>query len=425
MMTLRCRKCGQLYQADPWVDDIDTCAVCCSTAEQEREKIVDNAMDDIDEVAVVAIDEVEPYVSPASMMPHSTPERPHDSVPEFRLQGDNVVRAKEVVKQFILHHLPLSLLTTLKTSSSLPLFSKVLYVGVWIRKRNRRFVYIASAVSIVLLLIIALWMFGGSSGKQSPSSRHTQQTRSNASARDNDKLISQAGVDVNARDRNGLTAIHKAAFRGDISYMQILLDKGARLDIRGNDGQTVVHAAVVGDSVAAMQWLKDNGMDLNAQDDRGWTPAFVAASNGNASALQWLLDNGVNQDFRNRSGSTAVHIAAANGKISTLQVLKDNGANLDIRDNVGMTVVHKAVGEDGSIPVLQWLKNNGANIFARDNDGWTPMHAAAGDGSVEILRWFKSNGADLSLRTSDGLTVVDIARAGNNSSVLQWLRNNM
>jgi ankyrin repeat protein len=43
------------------------------------------------------------------------------------------------------------------------------------------------------------------------------------------------GADVNGRRRDGLTALHSAAYRGHLQVMRYLLQHGADVAIRGSD----------------------------------------------------------------------------------------------------------------------------------------------------------------------------------------------
>jgi ankyrin repeat protein len=57
-----------------------------------------------------------------------------------------------------------------------------------------------------------------------------------------------SGVDVNAADKDGDTALHAAAQRRLNSVVQLLAEKGATLDAKNQKGQTplAIAAAVVG-----------------------------------------------------------------------------------------------------------------------------------------------------------------------------------
>lgn len=49
-------------------------------------------------------------------------------------------------------------------------------------------------------------------------------------------LLVDHGADVNGRRRDGLTALHSAAYRGHLQVMTYLLDRGADRKLRGYDG---------------------------------------------------------------------------------------------------------------------------------------------------------------------------------------------
>ena len=53
----------------------------------------------------------------------------------------------------------------------------------------------------------------------------------------------QSGADVHATDDEGLTALHLAAFRGDLTSAKLLLAAGARIGARDRIGMTPLHHA--------------------------------------------------------------------------------------------------------------------------------------------------------------------------------------
>jgi ankyrin repeat protein len=56
-------------------------------------------------------------------------------------------------------------------------------------------------------------------------------------------LVEELGVDVNARDHEGNTAVHHAASRGDIEMIRYLVAKGADVKVVNREGQTTVDMA--------------------------------------------------------------------------------------------------------------------------------------------------------------------------------------
>jgi hypothetical protein len=58
------------------------------------------------------------------------------------------------------------------------------------------------------------------------------------------KLCLQAGIDINAVDNRGQTALHGAAFWGFDDVVQFLVENGAKLDVKDRQAKTPLDAAM-------------------------------------------------------------------------------------------------------------------------------------------------------------------------------------
>jgi ankyrin repeat protein len=72
----------------------------------------------------------------------------------------------------------------------------------------------------------------------------TGRRKSQAQAIEAIKLCLGAGVDINAVDSRGQSALHGAAFWGLDEVVQFLVDRGARLDVKDKQGRTPLDAAM-------------------------------------------------------------------------------------------------------------------------------------------------------------------------------------
>ena len=70
------------------------------------------------------------------------------------------------------------------------------------------------------------------------------------------RLLLEHGADVNGRRRDGLTALHSAAYRGHLCVMRYLLDNGADPTIRGHEG-SAPHAGQTPADLALAQGQQD------------------------------------------------------------------------------------------------------------------------------------------------------------------------
>ncbi len=87
-----CGKCGQAFQADPWVDDVDICKTCLGAAQQS----IPESDTEIDDVSVVAVEvDADLYAESASPQQplagiHADPELTMDFMPGFGKQNSQI-----------------------------------------------------------------------------------------------------------------------------------------------------------------------------------------------------------------------------------------------------------------------------------------------------------------------------------------------
>ncbi len=87
-------------------------------------------------------------------------------------------------------------------------------------------------------------------------------------------LESDAGL-IGARDSDGSTALHCAAWKGHPAVVALLLGAGAEVNARNHNehwGTTPLHAAAHANHAPIVRLLLDHGADPGALDQNGRTP---------------------------------------------------------------------------------------------------------------------------------------------------------
>jgi palmitoyltransferase len=138
-----------------------------------------------------------------------------------------------------------------------------------------------------------------------------------------DELRIRLGIDsikeiktwVNEKTAEGHSALHYAAYKGNIEIINKLIENGADPEISNNSGLNVLHMAAQGNQPNALiYFFKKYSLDIHSVDDKGSTPLHWACYSGSEVYVQFLLSLNANVNARDRDGLTSLHLAVNSGK---------------------------------------------------------------------------------------------------------------
>lgn len=108
-------------------------------------------------------------------------------------------------------------------------------------------------------------------------------------------LLSSDQALLQARDTDGSTALHCAAWKGHKQVVEFLLQAGADVNAHNNNdhwGTTPLHAAAHANQTAIAQLLLDAGADVKARDMNGKTPLEHTTFHNASAAAKLLAKHG-------------------------------------------------------------------------------------------------------------------------------------
>jgi ankyrin repeat protein len=197
-----------------------------------------------------------------------------------------------------------------------------------------------------------------------------------------------AGADVNAQDGKGETPLYKVVAWNPYpdTVVEFLLDQGADPNIAERHfGWSPLHKAAEKGSLVSVAVLLGRGADLHAKNAYGVTALHRASQ-----------------------------FASSAEELETVRLLLDWGAELDARNDFGETPLFGSVDSDvdGHATTTALLLERGADIMARDNEGSTALHRAASSPKAfpEVVELLLASGADARVENSKGLTPLDMAQ---------------
>lgn len=148
-------------------------------------------------------------------------------------------------------------------------------------------------------------------------------------------VLEAPGLNLNALNKTGWTALHLAAAHGKEESMRELLKSGAKADVgEPCSGNTPLHLAVVQEKPGCLQAAVDCGINLALKNGAGKTPLHLAAQQGSGKCAEVLLSGKLKVNDES-GGSTALHEAAAAGHREMAEMLMKAGADLQAKDSGG------------------------------------------------------------------------------------------
>ena len=220
----------------------------------------------------------------------------------------------------------------------------------------------------------------------------------------NVRTLLQTGVDVNAAQVDGTTALHWAAYHDDAEIVGLLVRAGANVNAVNHYGASALAEACTNGNAAIVKLLLESGADANTRMKGGETALMLAARSGNAVTVKALLAHGAALDRRERLGQTALMWAAAEGHAEVVRTLIEAGADVNARLDSGFTPFSLSVRE-GHLDAAQALLEAGADVNAmmQPASGWRfrggapalcPLQIAVQNGHFELAIALIEAGAD-------------------------------
>ena len=178
---------------------------------------------------------------------------------------------------------------------------------------------------------------------------------------------------------NGNTMLVLAAQNSQDNFLNLLISKGADLNAKNKDGKTALHAAYCW-NLDSIRLLVSKGANLEAVDNEGRTPFLLAVENAETSKAELLLELGCNKDALNKDGKNALMDAAKSaswGEGAMVKLLISKGFDPNAQDSDGKTALHVASENGCEDCCMELLRNDLVDHTLVNKDGKTAFDVAA------------------------------------------------
>lgn len=233
-----------------------------------------------------------------------------------------------------------------------------------------------------------------------------------------EKLVNKASEDAKREDflkfldrrhgPTGNTALMDCARRYKLSFLQLLLDRGADPLVRNNDNETALHWACRHNESGAVKCIVDKALVIanqssflqfiNQQPSSHMTALIDCAANNNLQALNLLLEHKADYTLHGHFGNTPLLWASEKGHY----------------DVVAALVKHAKLEDTESCPFRDFINH-------RNRDGVNALLNAAGSGYRRMVSLLLDEGIDWSVAKNDGITTLHAASWGGHTGVVSAL----
>lgn len=264
------------------------------------------------------------------------------------------------------------------------------------------------------------------------------------------KLLLKRGLDVNAMDSQGHTALKVAIDANQTEVFQILLKRGANKNLpfpeslQQKKGIYPIHLSAIKGRQDICNTLLETGENINRKDQLGNSPLYHAVKSDKQDMVAFLLEKGADIYSKNLNGETLLSLPIKNIMILKLlrkHVKEEDKSKLAIDPN-SVQIIHEQLtymdpkhhynDSHGKPSLIQsalnkqcyQIKNHLNNGYEPDqtnNFGATALFYASSLGYMDCVKALLEKGADINHKSNAEFTPLSAAVLGKQKVVVEYL----
>ncbi|XP_030056144.1 M-phase phosphoprotein 8 isoform X2 [Microcaecilia unicolor] len=135
-------------------------------------------------------------------------------------------------------------------------------------------------------------------------------------------LNSKEEYNLEQEDSSGMTLVMLAAAGGHDDLLRLLIKKGAKVNARQKNGNTALIHAAEKNFLTTVAVLLEAGAHLNIQQNNGETALMKACKRGNFDIVRLMVESGADCNISSKYQSSALHFAKQSNNVMVHELLK-------------------------------------------------------------------------------------------------------
>lgn len=223
-----------------------------------------------------------------------------------------------------------------------------------------------------------------------------------------------------SRTKSGITPLMAAVCSGQVSLIDDLIGRGARIETYDRYGRTALHWAIQNGKREAAERIiavKGNVQELEKQ---GLSTVITAVKAGDTDMVRLLVDHGARVDVSSRFGATPLGQAAEHGQLGLVRFFLSKGVSA----KTGLWSDDLRVEQappDRVRDAMRFPQGRGASPHLGFYRLDLPLVMAARSGNREVVELLLASGADINALNREGLTALAAAAAARHQDTVTFL----
>ena len=234
------------------------------------------------------------------------------------------------------------------------------------------------------------------------------------------------GINVNAKDTYGITALHKAAKNGYLDIVRLLVESGAEVDCLDDGKFTPLMNACFSGQIDTVDYLLSKGaqitgsllMEIQLKVNILKENAALGIVNPDAvDTWTWFLKYLQLAQMRqlkpitdkNSQVDAQLINAAFKGNLDDLKLAIEGGANVNACDQQEISALRWAA-HCGHINIVEALLDAGADINKTNSYGRNALLEAVFAQNFDIVKLLIDRGSDVNAKTSNNSSILFFAK---------------
>lgn len=237
----------------------------------------------------------------------------------------------------------------------------------------------------------------------------------------------RGGANLNAVFEKGRTCLHMAAASGNLRLARYLLEHGAQVEVFDKNGYTALHNAAFKGAVKFVEGATSEGiMNPNVLSYQLNTPLHSAVIGHQAEVVSVLLDHShVDTSLTNYQGLNPLHLAGVLGYEGIIDAYLNSKrilSTINLPTESGFTVLHLAILKKHADVALSLLENDSIDVNIQDSTLLsTPLHLAVVINLPEVAKKLLEKEAFVNVAGESESTALHFAVSAKNAVLVKLL----